>query len=214
MKETGKENIPKEGGIIYLNHIREIDVVISFISSFNAPVGVFTDMGKSMINILMAKFGFVSRLGKSDQMVEQIIREILLKNKYFAIWPEGTPDKGHGVMQGFSGFIKVYATVNCEKDLIPLVPVVMVERIPKRKQKPKKKWKKKQKRLIPALEFHYLPPFYFPREWLKPVEQGGKTQRELADEAMMVLAKAVGQKELATNPVLERRRVKYDQPWH
>ena len=117
-------------------------------------------------------------------------------------------------MQGFSGFIKVYETVNCEKDLIPLVPVVMVERIPKRKQKPKKKWKKKQKRLIPALEFHYLPPFYFPREWLKPVEQGGKTQRELADEAMMVLAKAVGQKELATNPVLERRRVKYDQPWH
>ena len=108
MKETGKENIPKEGGIIYLNHIREIDVVISFISSFNAPRRSFYRYGQeSMINILMASSGSFP-LGKSDQMVEQIIREILLKNKYFAIWlRDGQRAWSHARL---SGFIKVYAT--------------------------------------------------------------------------------------------------------
>ncbi len=221
MIETGKENIPKTGAIIYLNHIREIDVVMSFISSFNAPIGVFTDMGRGIVNDVLEKFGFVSRIGKSDEMVEKMIRQVLLVNRYFAIWPEGTPDKGWGIMQGFSGFIKLYATVNCKKDLIPLVPALMVERIPKKrtpplkkKRKGKIKWRKHSTKLLPALEIHYFPPFFFPREWLLSVEQGGKTQRELADYAMMILAKKVGQKELGKNPALERRKTDPQTPWH
>ncbi len=221
MIETGKENIPKNGAIIYLNHIREIDVVMSFISSFNAPIGVFTDMGRGLVNDILSKFGFVSRIGKSDEMIEKMIRQILLVNRYFAIWPEGTPDKGYGIMQGFSGFIKVYATINCKKDLIPLVPALMVERIPKRKTLPLKKkrkrkikWRKHTTRLLPALEIHYLPPFFFPREWLLPVEQGGKSPRELADYAMMILARKVGQTQLGKNPALERRKTEPQTPWH
>lgn len=225
MIETRKENIPKTGAIIYLNHIREIDVVMSFIASFNVPIGIFTDMGTGLINDILEKFGFVSRVGKSDEIVEKMIREMLLINRFFGIWPEGTPDKGWGIMQGFSGFIKLYATINCKKDLIPLVPVLMVERIPKKremrgknskksKKKKKIKWRKHSTRLFPALEFHYFPPFFFPREWLLPVEQGGKSQRELADYAMMILAKKVGQKELGKNPALERRRTEPQTPWH
>ncbi len=187
-------------------------------------MGVFTAIGDGMVVDILERMGFVARLGTSGQMTEKMIRSILLRNRYFAIWPEGTPDKGYGVMQGFSGIVKVYATLNSQSDIIPFVPVVMqVSKKPWKGKAPKKRKKKGKKRRrrkwrygsrVPAkVIFHYQKPVFIPRDWLNPPNEGGKTKREIIDAMMMGIARKLGQVELAQNPVLNHRKDNHNRPW-
>jgi 1-acyl-sn-glycerol-3-phosphate acyltransferase len=231
MEIHGIENIPKQGAIFYINHMAGIDVVIPFMAAFRKPLGIFTDMGDNFLVDIMEIFGTVPRRGTAPLMVEKMIRNLLLRNRYFVMWPEGTPDKGEGVMQGFSGIVKVYATVNADRDRIPFVPVVMqgLDRSGKQYTPDFRKlftnWKnltkiqrqkvlRKVKRAgVKKVIFTYLKPVYIPRDWLKPPEEGGKTPRELIDWLMLKIAKKLGQKTLAPNPALNNRKTDRT-PWH
>jgi 1-acyl-sn-glycerol-3-phosphate acyltransferase len=229
---NGEENIPREGGIYLINHMAGIDVVIPFLAAFKEPIGVFTDMGNHFVVDILEKIGFVPRMGNAQEMVEKMIRNLLTVNKNFVMWPEGTPDKGQGVMQGFSSIVKVYATVNADKDRVPFVPVVMQgidkfgsQYIPNiRKYCPKwdnltqterKKAYRKIKRVgVKRVIFTYLKPVYLPRTWLLPPEQGGKTPREIIDFLMLKIAHKLDQKTLASNPLLDHRKAGNRNSWH
>ncbi|MHA1341111.1 MAG: 1-acyl-sn-glycerol-3-phosphate acyltransferase [Promethearchaeota archaeon] len=197
IKIIGKEKIPKKAAIFIINHIKGIDVVSPFLAVFRKPCGVFTEVGNGFIADFLEKmYGFVCRRGTSSQMIEKMIRSIYKTNSFFAMWPEGTLERQNKVMQGFSGIVKVYATLNSKKNIIPFVPIYMAEA-------------NEHSQIV----FKVLDPLFIPRDWLKPPEQGGKTPREIIDYLMMMLARVKGQKELAINPVLERRRKMAGKPW-
>jgi 1-acyl-sn-glycerol-3-phosphate acyltransferase len=227
----GRENIPKGGAIFISNHIANSDVVMPFMAMFKQPVGVFTDMGTGFFVDIARQFGIVPRWGYAPYMIEDMIQKIWSQNKYFVMWPEGTPDKGHGIMQGFSGIVKVYATLNADKDRIPFVPVVMQESNPpipwevRKEMMLKKKLKKKKRRLFkthpnhrrggpPKIIFTFLKPVFIPRAWLAHPDQGGKTPRQIMDAVMLIIAKKRGQKILAPNPVLNDRKTTPGRSWH
>jgi hypothetical protein len=130
-------------------------------------------------------------------MVEKMIRQVLQHNTFFAIWPEGFPNRDGKVRQGFSSVARLYSVINCQEDKIPFLPVliqgsgvyiyeVKVKRGP--------------------IAIRYGNPFYIPREWLKTPEEGGKSPREITDYIMMKLAKMQKQTELVPNPRLEHRK--------
>jgi 1-acyl-sn-glycerol-3-phosphate acyltransferase len=162
-------------------------------------------MGNSFVVDLAELFGIVPRRGTAPVMVEKMIRQIALKNRNFVMWPEGTPDKGYGVMEGFSSIVKVYATLNSNRDKIPFVPVCMQVLSPI--------WGGK-KRFPVKIIYTYLKPVFVPRMWLNPPEQGGKTPRFIIDKLMLLIAHKFGQKKLSINPSLHHRRSEAGTPWH
>ena len=119
----GRENIPKNGAFLIMNHIGSKDVEI-IMSMFKRPLSVFTDIGEGWFADMMENvFSFVPRAGISEVMIEKMIRVLLTKNRYLAMWPEGSPShqflpnrNDPAVMEGFSGIIKVYAAVNAKRD--------------------------------------------------------------------------------------------------
>lgn len=204
LETRGDCNIPKRSGIFYLLHNGDNDVII-FLGAFKQPVGVFTDIGTGIFPDMMERFfGFVTRQGTRDVMVEKMIRTIWQKNRYFVIWPEGTPSRDGRPQQAFSGIVRVYATLNAKKDIIPFVPVLARGGELFRNKNPRKL----QKYLI-----EYLKPIYIPRGWLAKPEDGGKTPREIIDALMLVLARKVGYTTLKKNYALERRRYAGGRPW-
>nr|MDO8115023.1 hypothetical protein [Candidatus Sigynarchaeota archaeon] len=99
----GTENISKNGAIFYLLHNGDNDVMY-FLGAFKEPVGVFTDVGNGFFaDFLERIYNFVTRRGTRDVMVEKMIRAIQQKNKYFVMWPEGSPSRDARPMQAFSG---------------------------------------------------------------------------------------------------------------
>lgn len=200
----GRARVPDGGAILYLNHRGEQDVVI-FLSAFQRPVGVFTDVGNGWLADWMERaLGFVPRRGVAPVMVEKMVRALWTKNRYFAIWPEGTASPDGAVMHGFSGIARVYAVLNHDRDRVPLVPVLM-------RGNESYWWGERRKPKKILVEF--LEPFFLPREWLRPPEAGGKTAREIIDHLMLVLARVLGQDHLQPNPLLERRRRARGKPW-
>jgi 1-acyl-sn-glycerol-3-phosphate acyltransferase len=215
MEVHGQENIPKQGAIFLINHPDGLDVVLPFNAAFRKPVGVFTDMGDNLLVDIAELLGIVPRRGVAEIMVERMVRQIACKNRYFAMWPEGTPDKGQGVMNGFSSIARVYATLNWDRNRIPFVPVVM--QTVRKKMKPPttlKEWRRYKRTGAKKVVFTYLSPEYVPREWLKRPEEGGKSPREIIDFYMLKIARKMGQKTLAPNPVLEYRKREPHYPWH
>ncbi len=195
---VGRDKIPPQGAIFIMNHWGKSDVVM-FMSVLREPVGCFTAVGTGLLaDILERFFNFVPRIGSGTVMIEKMVRTILKKSRYFAVWPEGTSSKKELVLEPFSGVIRVYATLNSTKDVIPIVPVVMQntnsylwhQTLPKLKK----------------IRLTFLDPFYFPRDWLKKPEEGGKTPREMANYAMLKIARKVGQNKLSPNRVLNWRR--------
>ncbi|MEX2727846.1 MAG: lysophospholipid acyltransferase family protein [Candidatus Sigynarchaeum springense] len=200
----GEENIPKGGAIFYLLHNGDNDVII-FLGAFKKPIGVFTDIGTGLFPDFMERFfGFVTRRGTREVMVEKMIRTIWQKNKYFVIWPEGTPSRDGRPQQGFSGIVRVYATLNARKDIIPFVPVLA---------RGGEIFRNKNSRRLQKYLVEYLKPIYIPRGWLAKPEDGGKTPREIIDALMLVLARKVGYTTLKQNYALERRRHAGGRPW-
>jgi 1-acyl-sn-glycerol-3-phosphate acyltransferase len=205
LEVRGEENIPKRGGIFYLLHNGDSDV-FNFLSAFKKPIGVFTDIGTGFFPDLMERFfGFVTRQGTRDVMVEKMIRTIWQKNKDFVMWPEGSPSRDGRPMEAFSGVVRVYATLNVKRDIIPFVPVLFRGGELFRNKDPRKL----QKYLV-----EYLKPIYIPRDWLKKSEEGSKSPREIINALMLVLARKVGYNALKKNYALERRRQSEGRPWH
>jgi 1-acyl-sn-glycerol-3-phosphate acyltransferase len=226
LEVRGKENIPEGGGIYYLLHNGDNDVIY-FLAAMQKPFGVFTDVGVGYFADFMEHiFGFVTRRGYNYVMIEKMVQTILCKNKDFAMWPEGTPSHD-APAQGFSGIVKVYATVNAKRDLVPFVPVLMrgsetiahdiawAAKHPNKRAKHAGEWyhhHKHDPRLWKVL-VEILKPVYIPREWLKPEEEGGKLPRELIDKLMLALARKAGYSTLKQNRALEHRRQQAGGPW-
>jgi 1-acyl-sn-glycerol-3-phosphate acyltransferase len=200
----GKEHIPKNGGIFYLLHNGNEDV-INFLGAFKKPVGVFTDIGSGFFPDFMERFfGFVTRRGTREVMVEKMIRAIWQKNKDFVIWPEGTPSRDGRPMEAFSGIIRVYATLNMKRDIIPFVPVL---------HRGGEIYRKKDTRKLQKFQVDYFEPVYIPRSWLARPDEGGKTPREIINMLMLILARKVGYTTLKKSYALERRRQSEGRPW-
>lgn len=204
MKIRGKKHIPERGAIFYLLHNGDNDVIY-FLSAFRKPIGVFTAIGNGIFADLMEHiYGWVPRRGTREVMVEKMIRSILKKNRYFVMWPEGTPSRDGVPMEAFSGIARVYGTLNAHKNIIPFQPVLMRGSETYLHRNDNRKWK---------ILVEYLKPFYLPRDWLQPPEKGGKTPREIINAVMLVLAKKAGYEKLKKNPRLEWRRKLKGRPW-
>lgn len=202
----GLDNVPDTGAILIANHQGAQDPII-FLSAFGKPIGIFTDVGNGFIaDALEHLFGFVTRRGVNYIMIEKMVRAILKKNKYFAIWPEGHPvtDDGSKVGYGFSGIIRVYATINARKNVLPIVPVWF--------QGAESFWWGERRR-AKKVRLTFGKPYYLPREWLRNQQEGGKNPREIIDHIMSKIASRFGQDELASNHLLEKRREKKGKPW-
>ncbi|HMF33752.1 MAG TPA: 1-acyl-sn-glycerol-3-phosphate acyltransferase [Candidatus Lokiarchaeia archaeon] len=201
----GKENIPAKGGIFIMNHRGDLDVLL-FLVSFGRPVGVFTDVGDSWVADAFERLlGFVPRRGTAPIMVEKMIRMLAQRNRYFGMWPEGTPSRTGEVMQGFSSIVKVYAVLNAKKDVVPFVPVLM---------QGMEAYSHHRVNRFQKITVEFLKPVFVPRSWLNPPEEGGKTPREIIDALMLILARKLGQAKLVINPRLESRRTEPGTPWH
>ena len=113
-------------------------------------------------------------------------------------------------MEGFSGIIKVYAAVNSKRDRVPFVPIMI------RGAEYYWHWQKSKTKVHKTRDIilDIYKPLYLPREWLKPIEEGGKTPREMVNWLMMFLARKKGQEKLYPNGALERRRKSNDRQWH
>ncbi len=197
----GKNNIPRSGCIFYVNHPGSYDPIIMFSTIPHVQPGGFVSWGNSWFADMIDKQFNLSafRYGNVNFAVEDMVRK-LFKNPYFAIWPEGHPHMGP-IEQGFSSIVRVYATVNFDKDRIPFLPVLIRGDGTLRYGVSHK---------MGSIEVHFFKPFFIPREWLKTPEDGGKTPREIIDILMWFLAKRNGQTEIAKNPRLEHRKHSFD----
>ncbi|MHA1681352.1 MAG: lysophospholipid acyltransferase family protein [Promethearchaeota archaeon] len=200
----GKENIPEGPAIFYLLHNGDNDVIY-FLTSFQEPVGVFTDVGNGYLaDFLENVHGFVVRRGTREIMVEKMVRTILEKNAKFVIWPEGSPARDGHPKEPFSGIIRVYSTINARRDVIPFVPVLMRGSETYLHRGDRRKWK---------ILVEFLKPVFFPRDWLKDPREGGKTTRQMINTLLLHLAKKIGYTSLKKNHALEYRRSRKGKPW-
>jgi len=199
----GYENIPKNGCIFIMNHPGSLDPLI-IMGAVRRPIGMFTSFGKGWIAYALEKYhGFINRENTKDVMLEKMVRQILCHNKYFLIAPEGL-EHDPKIQEGYTGVVSVYSVLNYDKNRIPIVPLILQNSqcyhgSPKMNQK-----------AFPQIRINFLPPMYLPREWFVPVEQGGKTPREIINWIMQFLAHKLGQKEVVKNPGLEWRRTHPD----
>ncbi|MBD3188339.1 hypothetical protein GF325_16005 [Candidatus Bathyarchaeota archaeon] len=198
LRSFGKHNIPEQGCIFYVNHPGSYDPLIMFATLPNMQISAFVAWGNSwfadMIDQVFNMSAF--RHGNVHQVVEDVVRRILTKNRYFAIWPEGHPHPGP-IEQGFSSIIRVYATLNHDRDRIPFVPVLI---------RGKGAFRYGVSHKMGPMEVHYFKPIFINREWLRKPSEGGKTPRQIIDHLMEFLARKNGQGKLAPNPRLESKR--------
>ncbi|MHA1820131.1 MAG: lysophospholipid acyltransferase family protein [Promethearchaeota archaeon] len=222
LEVSGRENIPKKGAIFYANHPGSMDVLI-LVASAGIPISCFIAWDNFFLTRLGEKIlGFINKhrirfakniklsnnhkdgLKFGDVLIEKMIRTILLKNRYFAIWPEGGLEENGKVMQGFSGIVKVYKCLNAKRDIIPFVPVLIngsecyhIDKNPKLKP------------VFQKIKIQFLKPVFIKRDWLKLPNEGGKTPRQIIDYLMKILAEKNHQKKLYTNPYLNARKRHY-----
>lgn len=201
LKVFGKNDIPKHGCIFYVNHPGSYDPPILWAALAGRQVGGFVVFTSGWFADMIERFYGITRLWQptQPQKVEWMVRQILLKNAYFAIWPEGHPHEGP-IEQGFSGIVRVYAVLNHDKDRIPFVPVLIRGETAHRQMVQHKNG---------PIEIHFLKPIFLDRQWLKTPEEGGKTPRESIDYLMEFLARKNGQATFAPNPNLDARHA-----WH
>jgi 1-acyl-sn-glycerol-3-phosphate acyltransferase len=194
----GVENIPKQGCIFYINHIGSLDPFIILAAVPNTIISAFAAWGNGWFSDLVEEYYGIASLRryKKEQAIEYLIRLLLLKNRYIMFSPEAHPHPGP-IQQGYSMIVPVYAAINHDRDRIPFVPILL--RGPgAMRYGAHHAWGR--------AEIYFLEPVYLNRTWLKPPEEGGKSQREIVDYLMMILARKNGQKALDVNPMLEASR--------
>lgn len=214
-----KKNIPKNAGIFYVNHPGSLDPII-LNAAVGKPIGCFVAWDNYWLTQMGERYTFINKdfyqhcveydpqKPEADVFIEQMIRNILFKNAYFAIWPEGGLSRKPVIYQGFSSIVKVYATLNHNQDRIPFVPVLLkgsecyhIDKNPRLRPRTQK------------ITVQFLKPFFLPRNWL--VEPNGsnegKTARELTDYIMNVLVQANHQKKLYPNRKLVQIKTRLGQ---
>jgi 1-acyl-sn-glycerol-3-phosphate acyltransferase len=201
LKVFGKKNIPKHGCIFYVNHPGSFDPPILWAALPDLQVGAFVVATWGWFADAIEKVYGITRLHlpAQEQKVEFMVRQILARNAFFAIWPEGHPHEGP-IEQGFSGIARVYAVLNYNKNRIPFVPVLIRGKAANRQMIQHK---------MGQIEIHFFKPRFLDRQWLQRPEEGGKTPREIIDYLMDFLARKNGQATFAPNPFLEKM-----QAWH
>jgi 1-acyl-sn-glycerol-3-phosphate acyltransferase len=196
LEVKGLENVPKQGAIYIANHQCAIDPAI-LMAALPYPPGIFVDSGYGWLaDVLEATLGFVPHQGRGDEVVEKMVRAILLTNPHFAIWPEGDYNFGQ-VVSGFSGIAKVYAVLNRQRNVIPFVPVV---------SQGAECYRGEENKRLRKIRITVLKPVFLPQTWLKPPAEGGKTPRQLIDALMLFVARKLGQRSLGRNSYLDSRR--------
>lgn len=206
LKEIGKDNIPKTGCIFLVNHPGSYDPPILMASLLKSVVpsglvGIYASWGTGFFNDMIdALYGMKSARGYGretmSEKIERIIRQMLTRNRFFAMWPEGHPHLGP-IEQGFSSIVRVYSVVNKFEDRVPFVPVVIRGEGAHRFGVSHK---------VGPMEIRYGKPVFVNRDWLKHPDEGGKTPREIIDHMMLILARMNGQKNFVPNPRLESKR--------
>jgi hypothetical protein len=198
LKVFGLPNIPRTGGIFYVNHPGQLDPLI-LCTALPFQAGMLISWGNGwFMDMLESKFGLISlRGGGVEVKVERMIRQILCKNRFFAIWPEGHPTFKSRIEDGHSSIIRVYSVLNAVQDRIPFIPTLL---------RGAEIYKVGEKIRTNKIEVHFFPPIFFPRSWLQPVAQGGKSPREMIDFLMNRLGKYNKQRTLDKNQLLEWRR--------
>jgi hypothetical protein len=191
-------NIPPTGCIFYVNHPGSFDPPILYAVIPHIQVGSFISWGDGWFaDMIEACYGMSAyRQPGMPQKVEAMIRQILLRNRFFAIWPEGHPHPGP-IEQGFSSIVRVYATLNYDRDRIPFLPALIRGEAAVRREVQHKPGR---------IEIHFFKPVFIDRQWLKPPAEGGKTPREIIDFLMLHLAQKNGQSSIVPNPRLQRTK--------
>ncbi len=202
LKVFGLENIPKQGCIFYVNHPGTHDPLL-LMAAIPFRIGMLIAWGQSWLFDFLEKFiGIISlRNYPAHIQIERMVRTIILKNPYFAIWPEGHPNGKQCVEKGFSSVVKVYTTINSKRDLLPFVPVLLKGShvyFRGKKQNPKSK-------VTHPIEVHILKPFFIDRAWFTPNNPMFKTPREIIDYVMDILAKKNGQSSCAENTLYQMK---------
>ena len=203
IKVFGKENIPKTGCIFIVNHPGQLDPLILIASSPYFVSGLVAWGNGWFMDMLEHMYGLLSlRRNSMHEIVERIIRNFLLKNRFFAIWPEGHPTYKQEVEDGHSSIVRVYAVLNAKKDRVPFVPVLL--RGAQCFRIREKSWKAKNPTLRKTnpVEVHYSKPIFIDRSWLELPEKGGKSPREIIDFVMHKLADMQKQKTLDRKSVV------------
>lgn len=195
---SGVHNVPKNGCIFYVNHPGSYDPIIMGASIPNITFGAFVAWGNGWFADTIDDVFGMSNMRALDRQgaIEKMIRIILQKNRFFALWPEGHPHRGP-IEQGFSPIVPVYAALNHDTDRIPFLPVLI-------KGEGAHRFGVSHVKGPVAIKF--FKPVFLDRAWLRPPAEGGKTQREIIDHLMLILARANGQDGLARNPRIEWSR--------
>ncbi|HME51577.1 MAG TPA: lysophospholipid acyltransferase family protein [Candidatus Lokiarchaeia archaeon] len=199
LKVHGAENVPENGCIFIVNHPGSFDPVILMTALPKIIYGAFVAWGNGFFADMIETFYGISSLRRFDRQmaIEYMIRMLLTKNRYFGIWPEGHPHVGP-IEQGYSTIVPVYAAINYDKDRIPFLPVLIRGNGAHRFGVAHK---------MGPIEVHVMKPVFINRAWLEKPENGGKTQREIIDNVMLIVARKNGQNELAKNQNLEWSRL-------
>lgn len=197
----GTENIPKTGCIFYVNHPGSYDPLLVYACIPDMPFAMFVAWGNGWFADTIADIFGMTNMRNLDRQgcIEKMIRLILQKNRYFALWPEGHPHRGP-IEQGFSPIIPVYAAINHDKDRIPFLPVLI---------RGEGAHRFGVSHVAGPVGVTFYKPIFLDRSWLKRPEEGGKSQREIIDYLMLFLARKNGQTELAKNP-----RIEWSRAWH
>ncbi len=114
LKVFGRENVPKNGAIFYVNHPGAYDPLV-LLAGLEFQTGAIVAWNYSwFMNMIDKYYGFITKIRNEtrEQIVEKMVRNILLKNRYFAIWPSGHPNESGIIEQGFSSIVRVYSVIN------------------------------------------------------------------------------------------------------
>ena len=189
----GYENIPKSGCIFITNHPGSLDPLV-IMGAVKRPIGMFTSFGNGWLSDVFEKYiGYIKYHGSKDEMLENMIRHVLCNNRYLLIAPEGLENKPPIVQEGFSGIVSVYSVLNHDKNRIPIVPIIV------QNSQCYHGSAKINSKTFPKIRITFLPAYFLPRDWIKPLDQGGKKPREIIDWIMLSIAHKLGQKELEKN---------------
>jgi 1-acyl-sn-glycerol-3-phosphate acyltransferase len=125
LQVEGRENLPKEGGVVIAcNHPGGLDV---FVLGYVSPRQIFYMAKQELfeigwwMNMLLGFAGaFPVRRGQQD--VEAVNYSIRLaeEGKILGMFPEGTRNRGLGLRQGRAGVVRIALKAN-----VPIVPAAM-----------------------------------------------------------------------------------------
>lgn len=192
----------KQPAILIGNHSSPHDFYVTvaaaarFWRMVRAPVSE-QDWKKPDERVQLKYLKMVPRMGTGDQIVHRMVK-VLEEGDILAIGPEGTFSHGL-VMQGFTGFLRVYFEVNKDMYWVPILPTFIqgIHQAYPPKESVLKNRKANKKVKITVILGN---PFHLKR----PKRLDRQTLRKYADYVMLKIARMGGQKKLQPNFKIDR----------